>query len=45
MYKLLSSQKPFLKTHIDIGKYRSSAITEKLISDIDIGQNFHIVHP
>ena len=29
-------------TNIDIGKYRLSAVTAILISDIGIGQNFHI---
>ena len=42
MYKILSSQKHKKKTHIDIGKYRLSAIAEKFILDIGIGQNFHI---
>ena len=29
-------------TNIDVGKYRLSAVTAILISDIGIGQNFHI---
>ena len=29
-------------TNIDIGKYRLSGVTAILISDIGIGQNFHI---
>ena len=40
MYKILSSQKHKKKTHIDIGKYRLSAIAEKFISDIGYRPKF-----